>query len=172
MDELEKFFAENRGQLDDVDLPEGHEQRFMSRIHAQKSRISIKTFALAAASVSIVLALTAALSLIYGNYFSKEFSWHFPKGSTAQFMEVEAYYRSQLLQKYRAIEKLASSTDPSVKPEAKQLIEEFDREGQRLKDELPRNPRSDMVLGAMYENYQSRLEVLEKIEGTLAEGNP
>ncbi len=170
MDKLEKFFAENKGQLDDVDLPDGHEQRFKSRIHAQKNHTTIKTFALAAASVSIILALTAALSLMYGNHFSEELSRHFSKGSTAQFMEVEAYYRSQLLQKYRAIEKLASSTDPSVKPEAKQLLEEFDREGQRLKAELPKNPRSDMVLRAMYENYQSRLEVLQKIEGTLDKG--
>jgi len=80
MDKLEKFFAENRGQLDDVDLPDGHEQRFKSRIHAQKNHTTIKTFALAAASVSIILALTAALSLMYGNHFSEELSRHFSKG--------------------------------------------------------------------------------------------
>ncbi|MGD9977632.1 MAG: hypothetical protein AB7S54_06825 [Bacteroidales bacterium] len=174
MERFDEYFRDNRNLFDDVDLMEGHQERFMAKMKQRSNLYLLKIFISAAASVVLILMLTTLLGLFYNRERLPELANYFfgDRATQKVLIEMDSYYHSQLLRKYRAIEQLAFSTDPSVKPEVMRMFAEFEKEKRQLEGELLYNPREDYVVDAMMQNYQVRMEALQRIEESLTEGKP
>lgn len=167
MDKLEEFITANREALNTYQLPEGHAKRFLRKQQKHHHRLTKRAALLAAASISIFLAITGIVGITYNRYYYETFSGYFTDKDNKQFYEIEAYYRSQLLQKYRAIEQIASNKVPSVNIEAKAVVSEFEKEKLHLQKELKQTPRQDAVIGALVLNYEAKMKALQRIQESI-----
>jgi hypothetical protein len=165
---IEDFIKENRNAFDEYRLSAGHEERFKAKLQKKHNQIQLKSFVYAAATIAVILALTGVLGVYYNYFNGSEMAKYFRNSSNNQLYEVEAYYRSQLLRKYRAIEKIAS-VDNEMLPSPEQLFGETITDKPDVKAELENNPRKDEVVAAIVQSYQIRLENMERIEKELVE---
>ena len=168
MGTFENYMQENRSNFDDADLLPGHMDRFLKKQSSHKLRLSLWTTLSAAASIAVILMLTALLSVYYNNQFTNEFANSSSKNDR-QLYEIEAYYRSQLLIRYKAIEQIAETTNPQAEKDAKQLISDFEKEKISLKTEYDKTPQKELLLGAMYQSYQAQIDALDRIQKSLEE---
>lgn len=171
MERFNEYIKENRNLFNDVELTEGHQDRFMAKMRQHKRSNVFRIAFSAAASVVLILSLTAALGLFYNQEKLPEFA-NYIFGNTNQqsiLKEMDSYYNSQLLKKYRAIEQIAYNSDPSVKPEVLKMLAELELEKRQLESDLKLNPRKDYIVDAMVQNYQVRMEALQRIQDSLKE---
>jgi hypothetical protein len=171
MERFNEYIKENRNLFNDVDMVEGHQDRFKAKMK-QRNRSHIFRVALsAAASVVLILSLTAGLGLFYNQEQFPELANFIFGDSNKQSLlkEMDSYYNSQLLRKYRAIEQMAVNSDPSVKPDVMKMLAELELERRQLESELKQNPRKEYIVDAMVQNYQLRMDALQRIQDSLTE---
>ncbi|MGE0078268.1 MAG: hypothetical protein AB7S48_10450 [Bacteroidales bacterium] len=171
MERFNNYIKENSNLFNDVELLEGHQDRFMAKMKQRNRSHVYKVILSAAASVALILSLTAALGLFYNQERLPEFAnFIFGNSGTQSLLkEMDSYYNSQLLRKYKAIEKLAFNSDPTVKPEVMKMMAELETEKQQLESDIHQNPRKDYIVEAMVQNYQVRMEALQRIQDSLTE---
>ncbi|HDP75643.1 MAG TPA: hypothetical protein ENN49_07220 [Bacteroidales bacterium] len=166
MSNIEKFIRQNIGEFEFHEMLPGHEERFMLRLKQKHRLLTIRSYLLAAATVAIIVAITGAISLYYNSHFGFDITNYFTSSESRQLYEVDAYYRSQLLRKYRSIEKIAHLGGQML-PSPEQLLGESIADKPQVKSEISVNPRSDVAVGAIVQSYQIRLETLEHLEQAL-----
>lgn len=171
MERFNDYIASNRKLFDDEELLEGHMDRFQLKMKQRNDTSLFRVTVTAAASVVLILALTATLGLINNRQYLPDFANAIlgSKDTSSQIYDLDNYYYSQLLRKYKAIEKLAYNSDPTVKPEVKLMIDEFELEKMQLQSDLSQNPRKEYVVSAIVQSYQVRMEALDRIQESLAE---
>lgn len=170
MSNIEGFIRENKDGFDTHEMLNGHEERFLLRLKQKHHSTTIRTYLMAAATVAIIVAITGAISLYYNSHFGFDITNYFTGSESRQLYEVEAYYRSQLLRKYRSIEKIAH-VDEQVLPSPEQLLGESIADMPQVKSEILANPRSDVAVGAIIRSYQIRLETMERLEQALKQAH-
>jgi hypothetical protein len=170
MSDIEGFIRENRDGFETHDMLLGHEERFMLRLKRKHRSLTIRTYLMAAATVAIIVTITGAISLYYNSHFGADITNYFTSSESKQLYEVEAYYRSQLLRKYRSIEKIAH-VDEQKLPSPEQLFGETIADKPLIKSEISANPRSDVAVGAIIQSYQIRLETMERLEQALKQAH-
>lgn len=166
MSNIEGFIRDNSDGFEIREMLPGHEERFKLRLKQRNRTITIRTLLLAAATVAVVVAITGTVSLFYNYHFGSDIAGYFTSDESKQLYEVEAYYRSQLLRKYRSIEKIARLDDQML-PSPEQLFGESISDRPMVKFEISTNPRSDVAVGAIVQSYQIRLETLDRLEQAL-----
>lgn len=166
MSNIERFIRENSEEFEFQEMLPGHEERFMQRLKQKHRSLTVRTYLMAAATVAVIVAITGAISLYYNYHYGADIARYFTSPESKQLYEVEAYYRSQLLRKYRSIEKIAH-VDEQMLPSPEQLFGESLADKPQLKSEISANPRSDVALGAIIQSYQIRLETMERVEQAL-----
>ncbi|MCB8964100.1 MAG: hypothetical protein H6536_03545 [Bacteroidales bacterium] len=171
MEGFNQYIKASRGLFNNLELPQGHEDRFTAKLK-QRNRLHLYRIAVsAAATVVLILSLTGVLGVIYNQEQLPEFASYVFGNSNSNdvLVEMDSYYHSQLLRKYRTIEQLALSSDPSVRSEVISMMAELEREKQQLEGELKQNPRKDYVVEAMLQNYQVRMAALQRIQESLSD---
>ncbi|MEW5845036.1 MAG: hypothetical protein AB1777_02095 [Bacteroidota bacterium] len=170
MSNIEGFIRRNRDGFETHDMLPAHEERFMLRLKQRHRLLTVRTYLMAAATVAVIIAITGAISLYYNSHFGTDITNYFTSSESRQLYEVEAYYRSQLLRKYRSIEKIAH-VDEQMLPSPEQLFGESIADKPLVKSEISTNPRSDVAVGAIIQSYQIRLETLERLEEALKQAH-
>ncbi|HOZ14632.1 MAG TPA: hypothetical protein PLH91_07330 [Tenuifilaceae bacterium] len=171
MERFNEYIKNNRSLFNDEILLEGHQDRFLEKMR-QRNRSHIFRVALsAAATVVLILSLTGALGLFYNQEYIPQFANAIfgERSQQSVLKEMDSYYNSQLLRKYRAIEQIAFNADPSVKPEVLKMLAELELEKEQLESDLNQNPRKEYVVDAIVQNYQVRMEALQRIQDSLSE---
>ncbi len=168
MKSLEKFIRENRNEFNYFSIPDGHEERFRLKLQAKQRSTNVRSLIRAAATIAVVIALTGAISLYYNSHFAPALLRHISSENAKQLYEVEAYYRSQLLRKYRAIEKIAQADDAKL-PSPEQIVGESLTDKSSISSEIVSGPKSDVFVGAIIQSYQIRLETMDRVEKQLKE---
>jgi len=166
MSNIEGFIKGKKDEFDVHEMLPGHEERFKLRLKQQRRSQVIRTYLMAAATVAVIVALTGAIGLYYNSHYGADIAGYFTSNESRQLYEVEAYYRSQLLRKYRSIEKIAHVEEYNL-PSPEQMFGESIADKPKLKFELSANPRSDVAVGAIIQSYRIRLETMERLEHTL-----
>ncbi|BDX39545.1 hypothetical protein CYCD_29000 [Tenuifilaceae bacterium CYCD] len=171
MERFNNYIKENRGLFNNEELLNGHQDRFLAKMKQRNRSHMIRIVMSAAASVVLILSLTAVLGLFYNQEQVPEFANFIFGNSNSQnvLKEMDSYYNSQLLRKYKAIEQIAFSSDPSVKPELMRMLADLESEKQSLEKELQQNPRKEYVVDAMLQSYQVRMEALQRIQDSLSD---
>ncbi len=161
---LEDFVRTNRASLDqaqpDLKVWAGIDQA-LDRKNSRRIRLW-RPFA-AAASV----ALLVGLGTIIGWQLNNQQNQRSLSSVAPELEEMQEYYESQLEEKTAILANYQA--DPSVKEDLSQL-ESFLTELQTELLEAPRD-KEEQIINAMIENYQDRLDILERVLSRIQSNN-
>jgi len=161
MDHLEKFISQNKGQFDDRNPNPAIWNEIESRLPGhQARRISIWKIT-SAAAVGLVLILSGVITGMRVN--------NSQAGMTAEyveFQEAKQYFGNQLQQRVSALS--AYDADPDVYNDLEELQQVYDQLTTELEDGLA--PNQNDIIQALIQNYQTRIDLLERVLSRLEGG--
>lgn len=184
MDELKKFIEQNRSQFDDCEPMDGHFDRFMQKLEAEqrhtigRSRTQILKIA-AVAVIAIVLGATVVstgihrgVRLIEAEMANAdpdapmkliERTTNYMKAKVEpEYSETQNYYISLVDNRLDEIRK-TETVDEQQKAELLKEMSEMDELFVNLQKELKANPDNPVLIDAMINHYQTKIEVLNQI---------
>ena len=171
-DWLEKYITENKNQLDEpFAAPElwskinrALDEAQNSQVHNQQLR-KWKIFSIAASFALIIAAGGWFVSSQYSHSQQEQWVNKVPDDQRSQFVETKNYYASQVNQKLGQIEKLDPNSNVAKD------IDQLDAVFKELQYELLTSSEQNReeILNAMILNYQTKIEILEKVLGRINE---
>ena len=184
MDELKHFIEQNRSQFDDCEPMDGHFDRFMQKLEADKrrtigpSRSQILKIA-AVAVIALVLGTVVAGTSIHRGVklietemanVDREAPMKLVERTTRyvkakvepEYSETQKYYISLVDNRLDEIRK-TETVDEKQKAELLKEMSEMDELFINLHKELKANPDNEVLIDAMINHYQTKIEVLNQI---------
>jgi hypothetical protein len=166
-DPIKNIIQKNRDTFD-AEPPEGHFERFQSRLEAtptKKKRFIRRSWLEIAAAVLIILLAGNQARMYFSKNSREEVTPPTLSSVSPEYSEVEYYYISAIDQGMSHWTKLLEQG--LVSPEEQGMMEtemkEFDETYSRLQKELEASPEDDRVINAMLEVYQSKLSIITLI---------
>ena len=164
MEDFKDFFEKNRDAFDDLELTDGHEQRFLKKLNKNKSSKGLRIWYGIAASF-IFLAMLS--------FFAKDFIFQSKLNTNShiislgdispKYQEVEEFYKAGVVAKITEIEKLNCKIDNEQKSMIDQELEQLNGSYKNLQAELKANRNDQRIINAMINNYQNRIRFLEQV---------
>lgn len=152
-DKLHTYFTEN--DFDIHNPNNGHENRFLEKLqHSKKKTFSFKWLGVAA---SILL----LLGFYLGNMHQKD--QYDLKNVSPKMAEAQSFFVSTINQELKEIEKYRNLETEKLIEDALEEIEELEDEYKTFKIDLKTQGNQRLKIKAMINNYQQRLEVLERL---------
>lgn len=165
MDTFDDFFSRQSEQFNSDVPPTGHEQRFMLRLQRRnRSRVTQMAISIAA-SVTLAVGLTAAMAWLYQGKIEEPAISH-----SNLVSDVEMYYNSLLQQKYREVEQVIGGESSDLRFEITRVMRDFERENCNLRNDLGEAQKKDYMVGLMVQNYQTQIDILNKIQSSIDSG--
>ena len=188
MDELKHFIEQNRSQFDDCEPMDGHFDRFMQRLEADKRR----TIGLSRSQI-LKIAAVAVIALVLGTVVAGtgihrgvklietemanvdreapmklvERTTRYVKAKVEpEYSETQKYYISLVDNRLDEIRK-TETVDEKQKAELLKEMSEMDELFANLQKELKANPDNPVLIDAMINHYQTKIEVLNQIINNL-----
>lgn len=170
MSDLRERFRESEEELSDVQMSEGHQERFLNKLEArspQKSFSNGSQLWRVAAALIVVIA-SAALYWISKDGVERmeelaEAEVESNEGEEIPLKEATFYYKQTMDQQFAALEQFYGDNDSKeLIEETKELISDLQIQYELLEKELEESGDERIVI-AMIENYQKRIELLEKL---------
>lgn len=169
MNNLDKTITENRDHFDHFEPPEGHYEKFRTRLDGlhMDNKPGISYFI----KVAAVLVLVSVTSIIIYKQINRLYFQ--PDRFTlsdisTEYKEVEQYFISSINHKYSEIEQL-NIQDPEQKEILLKEIDEMDNLFKSMQQDLKANPNDERIIHAMINHYQMKLEVMNQIVTQLIE---
>ena len=176
MDKLEKFVRENRVAFDDKTPPnlvwEGIEARLNQQVATETTTkiIPLRSRLYQYTKIAAVALLLLTIGGFLGSYWtSQKQAEQLSFGAiNEEYQELETFYSEQVnlqmtqLKKYRIDESLMND------------IKELDASFSELKKELKTSGKeadNEVIINAMIENYQSKIDILERVLNHLERKN-
>ena len=164
-----KFFHQHEA-FNTAEPPEGHFERFREKLGPPEAvkRPGVTYYLKVAA---IIVGVSVSSILVYEMLRPDEISEHYTFGTLSEeFRDAEDYYLKTIQVKYSEIESIEFE-DPAQK---KLLLEELDGMDQLYKQmvkDFKADPDNEMVVNAMIQHYQMKIEILNNILLQLEETN-
>jgi len=161
MDQLEKFVRNNRAEFDSSNPDPGLWNAIEDRLPQKEAkRFSIWKLT-SVAAVGLVLVLSGVIVGMSMNNDNVK--------STAEYMEfreAEQYYNMQLQQRVSALS--TYTYDPTIDDDLAELKEVYNELTTELEDGM--EPNKNDIIQALIQNYQTRVDLLERVLERLEEG--
>ncbi|MDX1407520.1 MAG: anti-sigma factor [Saprospiraceae bacterium] len=162
MDQLEKFIHEHRNRFDDRSPDPALWSAIEARLPGQEKRRVVMWKWVAAAAVGLVLILSgviAGLSINHPDFMDT--------AEYQEFREAEHYYSVQLSDRLTQLSNY--EYDPAIDTDIRELNTIYEE----LTAELLRgvHPDKNQVIEALIQNYQTRIELLERVLRRMDQGN-
>ena len=149
-DELKELVNTHREELDDKELPMGHEMRFIAKLNAEKkSKVNWKF--LAAASIALLFSLNTLMSS-NGYQNSTEYQ---------EFTTTATYYENLIERKIESVSNTSNSEQ--ILNDHLQQLDQLDQEYQVLREELLASPNAKRIIDAIIYNFNTRISLLEEL---------
>jgi len=161
MDQLEKFVRSNRAAFDSSNPDPGLWNAIEDRLPRKEARRFSIWKLTSVAAVGLVLILSGVIVGMSMNDRGLD--------STAEyieFREAEQYYNMQLQQRVNALSQY--SYDPTIDDDLDELKEVYNELTTELEDGM--EPNKNDIIQALIQNYQTRVELLERVLERLEEG--
>lgn len=158
MDHLERFIIEHRSEFDDLRPPAKSWDAVSKGLlkHKPAKRIALKWYALRAAMIAGLLLVGVWVGMHFNGSANTQLA-----GITndPEFREMQNYYDDQINTK------LAKLTRYNEHQYVEQDLKGIDSAFNELKKELDDIPKGseEMVMHAMIKNYQTKIEILERV---------
>lgn len=145
-------------QLNDQDLPEGHLNRFITKLdaalHGNRKVLKFQLYAVAASVITVV-----GLSILL---FIKvtQFREHPPllAGISPELEETELYYQSQIQESMKVLK-----TNNLVDKEVISDFKEIDKSFRLINKDLKENPGDERIINMVIQIYQIKLDLLNDL---------
>jgi hypothetical protein len=178
-DKIEKLILNNRGQLNDIEPPEGHFERFEAKLNAQhkKKKIPFNVVLKIAAAIIFVLLVSNQAYLYFSpdgqkSLFSSRNNSAVTLASVSpKYGEVEFYFTNAInvgLDQWNELNKEGLVSEEEQKLMDAELAE-FEERFKDIQIDLAANPNDKRVINAMLEYYRAKLNVINMIVTKLEE---
>ena len=163
-DKLEEFIQANRSQFDDKEVPPMLWKAIEDDLEPEKGRVFPLKFILSIAASAVVL---IAIGLVIGMQMGPQGVDQRIIAVSPEFHEAEQHYRHQVSLK------LDEARSIGAEKHVENDLNQLDSVYQELKTELLNNgvQSDEVIVQAIIEHYQSKLEVLEIVLDKLQEKN-
>ena len=149
-DELKEWVNTHREELDDKELPMGHEMRFIAKLNAEKkSKVNWKF--LAAASIALLFSLN---TLVSSNGYQNSTEYE-------EFTTTATYYENLIERKIESVSNTSNSEQ--ILNAHLQQLHQLDQEYQMLREELLASPNAKRIINAIIYNFNTRISLLEEL---------
>ena len=165
MEALEQFIRNNLDRFNEYEPPEGHTDRFATKLGARDSarKHSYRIMLLRVAAIVVFVFL---LSVV----FFREYRVWNESGEEASLMayntevlEAERYYSQQLQLYYKQIEELPFQNNTTEKRKVLRELQEMDNQVEIMKADLQQYPDNEMIINAIMSFYQIKIELMNDI---------
>ena len=186
MDELKRFIELNRNQFDDCEPMDGHFDRFMQKLEADQrhtigrnwSRSQILKIAAVAVVALVLSAVVAGTGIHHGVKLIETEMANADREAPMKFVErTSRFVKSKVEPEYEQTQKYyiglvdnrldeirtAETVDEQQKAELLKEMSEMDELFVNLQKELKANPDNEVLIDAMINHYQTKIEVLNQI---------
>jgi len=170
MDNFKNFIHQNRDQFDGEEPLEGHFERFEKKLN--KSTL----FGLNKSDINVILRIAAIVIVVFtAGVFTYNYVYHPAQmeikntnGMTLsdlspEYKEVEFFFQTNVNSKLIELEKLNCEKGNIQKSEIIQEITKLDTVYKYLQTELKKNYNDQRIINAMINNYQTRVDFLNKV---------
>lgn len=161
MDQLEKFIRNNKAEFDSSNPDPGLWNAIEDRLPRKEAKRLTIWKLTSVAAVGLVLVLSGVIVGMSMNSNSVK--------STAEYMEfreAEQYYNMQLQQRVSALS--TYTYDPTIDDDLAELKEVYNELTTELEDGM--EPNKNDIIQALIQNYQTRVDLLERVLERLEEG--
>lgn len=161
-DQIEKIFEELNGSFD-LDQPRtGHRERFLNRLEEpveKRGRTGNSWWRHLSIAASIALLLSASVFL-----FRTEPSMEDQVAQISpEVSQTSRYFSGLVSQQVLELQQMASpETQPLIEDALKQ-IQQLELNYQKLENDLISGGNSKMILSAMIQNFQTRIDLLQEV---------
>lgn len=186
MDELKQFIEQNRNLFDTSEPMDGHFDRFLQKLEADQRRTISRSQMLKIAAVAVVAVIIGAVvagtgvhqsvKLIESGMANAENSTpmelverttRYVKAKVEpEYSETQKYYITLVDSRLDEI-RTDNTVDEKQKAELLKAMSEMDELFVNLQKELKANPDNAVLIDAMINHYQTKIEVLNKIISNL-----
>ena len=157
---LEQFASNHRSEFDSEEPTTGHELRFAKRMKAAKVKRHWLYYISAAAAVALLL---VSVSL---------FNRHTSCPMSEEMLEVQQYYSSILRLEQSKLEKVLACVDEQTRAEVMSDVKQMLSESAISTNFLCYEQNNPIVIAALVQEYNSKIEQLQRLELLLQNSNP
>lgn len=150
-DELKEWVSAHREELDDKELPMGHEMRFIAKLNAEKKPKINWRFLAAAASIALVFSIN---TLVDSNSYKNSSEYQ-------EFTTTATYYENLIERKIESVSN--TSTSEQILNDHLQKLDQLDQEYEMLREELLASPNAQRIIEAIIYNFNTRISLLEEL---------
>ncbi len=175
MKSFEEYIKENRAYFHQEEIPEGHEMRFAEKL--QKLKENTPTITLGERvrlwqkplfRVAVVALLFVGSVAVYTVVSRGEQAAQMAQLSP-ELQEVENYYLVKCEKELTHFRTYNSSNSPV---DIAKELEDLEKEYQKLKKEMVKQPGNERVMSALVENLKLRLQLLQQINRLMKKEEP
>ena len=154
-DPIEQLFGNFENQWDIQELPNQHQERFLTR---QKSRDQIK-------SKRYQMSIAAAILLLVGWFFllNKNKPTNDFKLASAETQRTDSVFNAMVQNELLQIKEKKSPLNEKIVNDALKQMQQMDADYEKIKRELAENGENKQIIYAMIHNFKTRIEFLEKV---------
>jgi len=165
MKKLKKFFEQNRQSFDDLELPNGHEERFLKKLNKKDSSLGLKIWYGVAASFIFLAMLSffAKDKLFQNDLLNGQSQVVSLSDISPKYQEVEAFYQAGVDEKIAEMDELNCKINSEQKIMISEELDQLNGSYENLQAELKTNRNDERIINAMITNYQNRIRFLEQV---------
>jgi len=165
MGSLKDFFDENKDSFNDLELPLGHEQRFLKKLEKKKSHVSFKWwYGVAAGFILLAMFSFFARGFIFkGSFVANNPQIVCLSDISSNYQEVEEYYLAGVNEKIDEFNHLQCNIDKDQQLQIDKELAQFDLNYLNLQQELKNNMNDTRIIEAMIVNYETKMRFLELV---------
>jgi len=165
METLNNFFQKHKDEFNDLELPKGHEQRFLKKLGEVKKSTGLKLwYGIAASFIFLSMFSFFAKDFIFKGQFLKNNEKIIRLSDLSpKYQEVEEYYRAGVESKIVEFEHLNCKLNEEQKKMIDLELEQLDVNYKTLQNELNKNRNDERIINAMIDNYQNKISFLDLV---------
>ena len=165
MKKLKKFFEQNKEAFNDLELPKGHEERFLKKLKKKDSSLGLRIwYGVAASFIFLAMLSFFAKDAIFQNDIIKGQSEVVSLSDISpKYQEVEAFYQAGVDEKIAEMDELNCKIDSEQKMMIGKELDQLNNSYENLQAELKINRNDERIINAMITNYQNRIQFLEQV---------
>ncbi|MDR2027698.1 MAG: hypothetical protein LBQ01_09105 [Prevotellaceae bacterium] len=168
MSELKKYLKENRNIFDDQTPPDGHFERFESRLdrlaEKKKSRQTSKTRLVA----TVAIAASILFAVVAGIWSLKPAEKN-PEQISSEFAETETFYRTQMNEQIAAIQCKLDKADEETRNQLEKDLQILTEDNNIFVEEIKEYTNEEMAIYYLVKHYSANLQSLQFINDKLGE---
>ncbi|MBN1144988.1 MAG: hypothetical protein JXA72_11230 [Bacteroidales bacterium] len=165
MKTIDDFIKENLERFDSDGPPEGHFERFETRLQKMEkpeSRQIRMVILRVAASVLLGLVLSYA-ALLEFRYLDRRADSMYMSAFYPELKEAESFYNAQLAKKYNEIQELQFGGADAEKKLIARELSDMNIRVRDMKKDLRSNPEDERIMNAIINMYQLKIELMDMI---------